>query len=79
VIVLVCESCGQVVFPPRALCPRCGESSWREEPAGSGTVEEVTRTGEGALASVRLDGGPLVVARVPEDAQPGDRLDVTDA
>jgi uncharacterized OB-fold protein len=79
VIAFVCESCGTVVCPARALCPRCGASSWREVPAGSGLVEETTRVGGAAIASVRLDSGPVVVARVSEDAAPGDRVDLTTA
>jgi uncharacterized OB-fold protein len=76
-IVTVCESCGRAAFPARALCPRCGSSSWREEPAGPGVVEEITRTADAVIASVRLDKGPLVVARVAEGAGPGDRLDLS--
>jgi uncharacterized OB-fold protein len=77
--VLVCEDCGRAVLPARALCPRCGGSSWREEPAGQGVVEEVTRTAEAVIASVRLDRGPVVVARVAEGVVPGARLDLSAA
>jgi hypothetical protein len=37
-------------------------------------VEEVTRTTEATIASVRLDRGLLVVVRVAEDAEPGARV-----
>jgi len=76
-IVTVRVSCGRAAFPSRALCPRCGSASWREEPAGPGVVEEITRTDDAVIASVRLDKGPLVVARVAEGARPGDRLDMS--
>jgi hypothetical protein len=48
-------------------------------PAGSGLVEEMTRVDGAAIASVRLDCGPVVVARVSGDAAPGDRVDLTSA
>jgi uncharacterized OB-fold protein len=76
VIVSVCEACGAAAFPARALCSRCGEAAWRDEPAGAGTVEEVTRTREATLASVRLDLGPVVIVRVDDAVEPGARLDL---
>ncbi len=77
--VQLCEGCGNAVFPPRALCPRCGSRDWREEPAGLGTVEEVTthRAG-GFVASVALDAGPVVVARASEGLVPGARVTLDD-
>lgn len=61
--VTVCAN-GHAVFPPRALCPRCGSRDWHDVPAGPGTAQQVTthRAG-GLLASVALDAGPVVVAR----------------
>ena len=84
-LVSVCRTCGHTVFPPRLLCPACGGASWRREPAGPGTVEEVTtiRRAVGAggdvsvpLASVRLDAGPVVVAGLDAEARPGDRVEL---
>ena len=82
--VSVCRTCGRTVFPPRLLCPGCGGASWRGAPAGPGAVEEVTTVrhavgaGEVAvsLASVRLDTGPVVVARLDGEALPGDRVEL---
>jgi uncharacterized protein len=83
--VSVCRACGRMVFPPRLLCPNCGGASWRRARAGPGGVEEVTTVshavGAGgevavALASVRLDAGPVVVARIDGDASPGDRVEL---
>ena len=77
--VQVCSACGNAVFPPRALCPRCGSRDRREEPAGPGTVEQVTthRAG-GSVASVALDLGPVVVARATEGLAPGVRVTLGD-
>jgi uncharacterized OB-fold protein len=61
--VFVCEACGAVFFPARAVCTRCGESRWREEVAAGGVVEETTEHREVAIASVRTDLGPVVIAR----------------
>jgi uncharacterized OB-fold protein len=59
----VCESCGEVVFPARALCPRCGESCWREEAFAGGVVEQTTEHRGVPIASVRADLGPVVIVR----------------
>jgi uncharacterized OB-fold protein len=76
-LIPICAN-GHAVFPPRALCPRCGSRDWHEEPAGPGTAEQVTthRAG-GAIASVVLDSGPVVVARA-DGIEPGSRVVLTD-
>lgn len=61
-----CRACGQVVFPPRPLCPRCGAWSWKARVAERGVIEAVTRRGEVQLVSVRTDDGPTVTAVAPE-------------
>jgi uncharacterized OB-fold protein len=67
-----CRRCGQVVFPPRPLCPRCAASDWTERLAERGVVEAVTWRGERQLASVRTDAGPVVTALAPGgDLEPG--------
>ena len=62
--VAVCQN-GHAVFPPRAVC-------------GAGTAEQVTthRAG-GHIASVVLDGGPVVVARA-DGIEPGSRVVLED-
>jgi uncharacterized OB-fold protein len=69
--VYVCGSCGHAVFPRRLLCPRCGTRDWREEPVESGTLEGLADRGEVKLGAVRVASGPLVIARVEGDPQPG--------
>jgi uncharacterized OB-fold protein len=73
----VCAN-GHAVFPPRALCPRCGSGAWHAEPAGPGIAKQVTthRAG-GRIASVALDRGPIVVARA-DDVAPGARVRLED-
>jgi hypothetical protein len=66
----ICARCGRALFPPRALCPGCGGTELRLEPAGPGVVEEVTARvrpdgATVAIASVRLARGPVVIARAP--------------
>lgn len=79
----VCLGCGRAVFPPAAWCFACGGDRWREEELGAGTVEETTfvRRAPGRsfdhavrLASVRLDVGPVVVARLLPGASAGGRV-----
>jgi uncharacterized OB-fold protein len=75
--VQVCDDCGQAVFPLRALCPACGSRDWHAVSASSGVVDEVTthRRG-GAIASVTTDLGPILIARSPDGAAPGSRVEL---
>jgi uncharacterized OB-fold protein len=79
----VCRSCGLAVFPPRALCARCGSASWRRHVAQGGVLEDATtlRRAPGGLpdgpirlGTVRLDAGPAVVVRLHGEAAPGARV-----
>lgn len=81
-----CEACGVGLFPSRLRCPRCGEVPAEGVPAGPGRVEEETRvrrrrdeTTPVRLGSVRLDAGPIVIARLSDEAGVGStvRLEVT--
>lgn len=67
----VCEGCGRAVFPRRLLCPDCGGSEWRHEPVETGVLEAVTARGDVRVGAVRTPLGPLVVARVEGEQQPG--------
>jgi uncharacterized OB-fold protein len=63
-----CERCGTSAFPDRLWCPGCGGSRLQHVPAGPGRVEEETTLRRSAepvqLGTVRLDSGPLVIARL---------------
>lgn len=80
---VVCAACARSAFPAPAWCAGCGGGHWREEELGAGTVEETTfvrrapgRTLQHAvrLGSVRLDVGPVVVARLLPGAASGARV-----
>jgi len=58
----VCEACGRAVFPVR------------REPVDSGVLEAAAQRGEVRVGAVRTSLGPLVIARVVGDAQPGDEV-----
>jgi uncharacterized protein len=63
-----CVRCGTSAFPDRLWCPGCGASALQHVPAGPGRVEEETTLRRSAepvqLGTVRLDSGPLVIARL---------------
>jgi uncharacterized OB-fold protein len=82
-MVEVCRQCGHAAHPPRLLCPVCAARDWRPERAGAGLVEEVTLLvgagepewrDERRVASVRLDRGPRVIARLTAGVGAGDRV-----
>lgn len=71
--VSACTTCGARWFPQRLLCPTCGGADLRRAWETDGVVEETTslRRVPGRtlaepvlLATVRLAGGPHVVARL---------------
>jgi uncharacterized OB-fold protein len=74
-----CRRCGTAWFPDRLRCPQCGGREWHRVPAGEGIVEEETSVrrppapdgGLVRLGSVRLDAGPVVIARLEEDVGAG--------
>ena len=76
-----CERCGTNTFPDRLWCPGCGAADLSHRTAGPGRVEEETtlrrRPGTAPrdepvrLGTVRLQSGPLVIARLATGAGPG--------
>ena len=79
-----CDVCGWHGFPLRLWCARCGSFELANVEAEHGVVEAVTVVRHAAgrpdaapvrLATVRLEQGPRVVARV-EEAEVGDRVAV---
>lgn len=72
-----CTACGVHLFPERLRCPRCGAWEFEAVAAGPGRVEERTtlRRGGVRLGSVRLASGPVVIARLGEDAEDVVRLE----
>ena len=75
-----CPACDTSWFPDRLRCPTCGGPLNRIA-AGAGTVEERTtlrRQNDTKIASVRLDAGPVVIARLIGDTGRRVRLIVND-
>jgi uncharacterized OB-fold protein len=75
-----CEACGTNAFPDRLWCPGCGGGTLQHVSAGPGRVEEETTlrrppTAEPVvLGTVRLEAGPLVIARLATEAKPGTQV-----
>jgi hypothetical protein len=78
----VCPSCDAKIFPPRDLCPECGDEakdlfafSGRGEVYSYTTVHEPPEGYEEqtpyAVAMIRLDEGPLVTAQLTDLAPEG--------
>jgi uncharacterized protein len=80
-----CANCGHSIWPPRLACPVCGAAEWNQKEASNGVVEDVTQApgydGKPTrLGTVRLDGGPPVIAAIDPEVGAGDtvRLSLTD-
>jgi len=82
-----CDACGHLVFPPRVLCPGCGDTalSWRDS-QGLGEVYSATtvhRRGEDPynVSIITMDEGfrmmTNVVGMPPEDVAIGMRVQAT--
>ncbi len=82
--IAVCESCGEVLAPPRLRCPECRKDMRTLEASGLGSV--VTHTAihvvpEGfeppiMVGLVKLDAGGQVLARGDFPLETGMRVDV---
>jgi uncharacterized OB-fold protein len=73
-----CQRCGTSVFPDRLWCPGCGAGELRHVEAGPGRVEEETTLRRSAepvrLGTVRLDSGPLIIARLADRSGAGTQV-----
>lgn len=77
-----CVQCDHRVFPARFLCPMCHGDVFEAEECASGVVTELTRSsasgeepGVYMLATVASDAGPVLIARVLDEAvQRGDKV-----
>ena len=70
----VCTACGRAVFPRRLLCPDCGGAEWRNESVNAGVLEAATERDGVRVGAVRTPLGPLVVARLESEPQPGSEV-----
>lgn len=83
VLLQTCVSCGHRHYPAMLLCARCGRAEFTAAEADAGEVVVTTTLRHrlnGAmempvtLATVRIAGGPLVVARLEQSAEVGSRV-----
>ncbi|WP_458778724.1 Zn-ribbon domain-containing OB-fold protein [Arthrobacter sp. D3-16] len=74
-----CRSCSNLLFPARLLCAFCGGDSFSLVAVGHGTLEETTTLPDGiVLATLSIDGGPRVIARLTgPGVEPGQSLPLT--
>ena len=82
-----CLRCGEHLFPERLACSRCASLELEPVPAGPGTVEDVTQIlrapsaaaeGPVVIAVVRLEKGPMVLARAQAEVLPGTGVELED-
>ena len=83
-----CDSCGAVQYPPREVCAECLANAleWKSQAQGgellafSGVQHSLEPFFQKALpwplASVKLDCGPVALARLSGECSPGARLRV---
>jgi len=69
--VFVCASCSRAVFPRRLLCPDCGGAEWRRETVEAGVLAAMADRGDVRIDAVHTAAGPLVIARLEGEPQPG--------
>ena len=73
----VCGHCSEKIFPPRDICPHCGqEASTKFEFSGKGTVESFTviqeppegfeKNAPYVVALIKLEEGPVITAQLTD-------------
>lgn len=74
-----CAICLTRYFPERLMCRTCSSSNFRTVKIEQGRVEERTMLSNGcALATIRISGDLLIMARVHPDVQLEDVVQMTD-
>lgn len=77
-IIQRCLDCDTRLFPPRLLCPSCGGNQLGPSTVDSGTVEQSTTLADGTIvATVRPDGGPILIARLIGSTDVGTHVALT--
>jgi uncharacterized OB-fold protein len=85
-VIHVCRRCGYNAFPPRYFCPNCGGARWRRDLVTQGIVEErtilrhipgVSEDSAILIAAVRVDAGPIIIARLICDVPQGTSVNVS--
>lgn len=83
VAIFRCGVCGHTCFPARQICRRCGGAEWTQVVVERGVVEAATTLRHQAdtdradtchLASVRIECGVTVLARLDRLAEPGETV-----
>lgn len=72
----LCAVCGRQWFPDRLRCPACRSADFASMTVSEVLVEQVTEDPRRAVwfATIATDQGTRMVARVPPDTWPGERL-----
>ena len=85
--VQVCEGCGHLQHPARAVCLRCGDTDrlTQQDVSGAATVDSYTVVHRAprpdvetpyVVARVRLAEGPIMLTRLPAEPTIGDAVTV---
>jgi uncharacterized OB-fold protein len=84
VTVSACTSCEWKGLPERLWCPRCGAEGVATFQVHEGTLEEITTArrassaGPVRVASVRIEGGGALIARLEEALGEGTLVELAD-
>jgi uncharacterized OB-fold protein len=84
VSVSACASCEWKGLPERLWCPRCGADRVETFQAREGTLEEITvarrasPSGPVRVATVRIEGGGALIARLEGDLPEGTLVELID-
>ena len=81
----VCFNCEEAYFPPREICPECGDKCDTQHFSGKGTLYSIATVSEApaghqeyvpyTVALVKLEEGPLLTAQLT-DLDPSNSLEI---